>query len=184
MKRHFRKVILTGITVAAMCIGVFASKEDAAAGEIWIVDGCTFDDAAGTLTITSDFDWEWIPWMDGDMDRNTIVTANIDTTGLNVYDSVYENYESWKYLGFAEMFSDCINLQSVRFSGEISSKGELNLYGMFSFCEKLKTVDLRGFAGAKITNMAQMFEGCHNLESIDLRGVNTSNTLSMNNLFY
>lgn len=182
--KNFRNIIFTAFTAAVMCIGIFTCQENASAEEVWIVDGCAFDDATGALTITSDFDWTWFPWRDGDMDCNTIVTADIDTTGLNVYDSVYEDYEGWTYSGFNQMFRYCSNLVSVSFSGEVSPKAELDLSSMFQDCENLKTADLRGFSGAKISSMKEIFYRCENLESVNLSGIDTSNTTDMREMFY
>ena len=54
---------------------------------------------------------------------------------------------------------------------------------MFSFCNKLKKLNLSNFNTAEVTNMSSMFEDCNKLSSLDLSNFNTTKVKDMSSMF-
>ncbi|MBD5475689.1 MAG: BspA family leucine-rich repeat surface protein [Lachnospiraceae bacterium] len=69
-------------------------------------------------------------------------------------------------------------------SAEINVKGMTNSSYMFTQCERLKSVDLRGLDTTNVTDMSRMFFKCESLTNLDLRNFNTRNVINMYNMFF
>lgn len=54
---------------------------------------------------------------------------------------------------------------------------------MFSYCDKLTSLDVSNFDTSKVTNMNYMFFNCSGLTSLDLSSFNTSNLTNMSEMF-
>ena len=55
---------------------------------------------------------------------------------------------------------------------------------MFSFCNKLKSLNLGSFDTSSVINMDRMFSQCNLLEYLYISNFNTSKVLTMNEMFY
>lgn len=69
-------------------------------------------------------------------------------------------------------------------SAEIKVSGAKNASGMFTDCERLKTITLSNFDTSKITNMGYMFYGCDSLQKIECEEFITSEVTNMRYMFY
>ena len=58
-----------------------------------------------------------------------------------------------------------------------------NMYGMFSGCISLISLDISNFDTSQVTDIFYMFNNCHSLNSINLLKFDVSNVLNMSNLF-
>ena len=58
-----------------------------------------------------------------------------------------------------------------------------NMYGMFSYCSELQSLDLSNFDTSKVTKMYSMFSGCKSLQSLDLSNFDTSNVTDVSRMF-
>ena len=67
------------------------------------------------------------------------------------------------------LFYGCEKLESVNLNG-FTTRDVLDLSFMFSGCSSLTSLDLSGMSTAKATNMMAMFEGCSALTAINLGG--------------
>ena len=83
---------------------------------------------------------------------------------------------------FAEMFMNCISLESIIF-GDWDTYKVQNMEYMFYRCEKLCSLDLSFMDTEKVNSMRACFSECKCLSSIDLSSFNTSNVTDMSSLF-
>ena len=85
-----------------------------------------------------------------------------------------------------DLFYYFIEMESIDFGKKgrvVFSKKVSKLWGMFSECYKLKSVDLSTFDFPVITNLSHMFRNCHSLKSINFGKLNTSKVTSMDEMF-
>ena len=80
------------------------------------------------------------------------------------------------------MFSDCSSLTSLDMSG-FNTEKVTTMYIMFSGCSSLTSLDLGGFNTENVTDMRWMFSGCSSLTNLDLGGFNTENVTDMTRMF-
>ena len=73
----------------------------------------------------------------------------------------YTNLKSCK-----EWFSNCKNATEIEGLENIYTDNITDMYAMFDYCLKLKTLDLSSFNTAKVTNMNIMFQNCESLTTI------------------
>ena len=83
----------------------------------------------------------------------------------------------------AYLFYGCRNLASIIGLENLHTDNVTNMYGMFTFCSGLTSLDLSGFKTDNVTNMRYMFEDCSGLTSLDLSSFNTSNVTDMYSMF-
>lgn len=144
--------------------------------------GYSFDETTGTLSVTSEFDWQGdYPWERDDMeiieiDPEKILEAQVDVSGLA---SLSDGEEDVLYI--RNICWSWSHLQSITFKGEAACK--MDLSDLFSYFFELTSVDLSGFAGAKIVDVENMFSHCSSLESIDVSMLDTSEATSMEFMF-
>ena len=65
----------------------------------------------------------------------------------------------------------------------IDTRRVTNMYGMFSNCSSLTSLDVSGINTQNVINMQSMFQGCSPLTSLDMSGFNTQNVTNMQNMF-
>lgn len=76
------------------------------------------------------------------------------------------------------------NVEELNLSGW-DLKSCTNLYGMFSSCRNLKTLNLSGWKNTSgVTKMDNLFYYCTSLGDVDLSGINTQSVTSMTQTFY
>ncbi|MBQ9335631.1 MAG: BspA family leucine-rich repeat surface protein, partial [Alphaproteobacteria bacterium] len=85
----------------------------------------------------------------------------------------------------AYMFKETTN-SSKKISlelGGIATTIVTNMYGMFSGCSALTSIDVRNFNTRNVTNMGLMFSDCFALTSIDVSNFDTSNATNISGMF-
>ncbi len=80
------------------------------------------------------------------------------------------------------MFSGCVNLTSIDFSGFDTSQ-VTDMSSMFSQCTGLTYIDLSTFDTSNVKQMTSMFSGCSGFTSLDVSNFDTSNVRSFYNMF-
>ena len=80
------------------------------------------------------------------------------------------------------MFSYCIKLKAVDMR-DLNTSNVTDMIGMFTQCEQLKTIDLSTLNTSNVTDMSSMFSGCANLASLDLHSFDTARVTSMMYMF-
>ncbi len=80
------------------------------------------------------------------------------------------------------MFSGCSSLTTLDLS-KFNTEKVTNMKGMFSFCSNLTTLNLSNFNTENITDMARMFEKCVRLTTLDVSKFNTENATNMSRMF-
>ena len=58
-----------------------------------------------------------------------------------------------------------------------------NMYGMFSTCHSLTSLDVSRFNTSNVTNMGSMFQNCNSLTLLNLSGFDTSKVTNMDYMF-
>ena len=81
------------------------------------------------------------------------------------------------------IFSYCEKLKSLNLSNFDNSK-VTNMFQMFCGCLELEYLDLSNFGTNEVTNVTSMFLNCRSLRSLNLSSFNTSKIETMENLFY
>ena len=109
------------------------------------------------------------------------------------------------------MFDNCRKLKTIVGLGDLNTSKVTDMYGLFSYCEQLPSLDLSNwdtsivtsmnkmfkncrslvnisltpskFNTSKVTDMGGMFDGCWKLTTIDMSGFNTSNVTLMDYMF-
>ena len=80
-------------------------------------------------------------------------------------------------------FSCCSNLYSLDFSN-LDTSNVVNMRSMFNGCDNLKEIKgINKFNTSNVENMNSMFNQCYKLEYLDLSNFNTSNVFDMENMF-
>ena len=80
-------------------------------------------------------------------------------------------------------FSFISNLIQVNFNNNFNTSEVTSMYGMFSECSSLTSLNLSSFDTLKVTRMGYAFSGCSSLTSLDLSSFNTSNVTDMYDMF-
>ncbi len=107
---------------------------------------------------------------------------NHQPSGINYWFRNLQNLEEVTGLGFISttnitildaMFDYCINLRDIEFTSTYSgviyrfqTSGITSMFGMFSNCKSLRTLDLSTFDTQNVTRTATMFQYCSSLQTI------------------
>lgn len=76
------------------------------------------------------------------------------------------------------------NLQQVNFGKKFNTSNVTNMYGMFSSCSGLTSVDVSMFNTSNVTDMQQMFANCDDLVSLNISNFNTNSVTTVKSMFY
>lgn len=128
-----------------------------------------------------------------DRTGNLVIHGQINNTSVAMDTTPWENYkEQIKTVttmpgascnSYAYLFADCPNLISADL-GNLKSNSNLNsMRDLFSGCENLKTVNLRGLNTASVTEMQYMFYNCKSLAYLDVSGLDTFSAKDMSYMF-
>ena len=80
------------------------------------------------------------------------------------------------------MFSDCSSLTSLDLQ-HFNTEKVTDMSGMFANCSGLRTLDLQHLNTEKVTNMSWMFATCSGLRTLDLQHLKTENVTNMHGMF-
>ena len=111
-------------------------------------------------------------------------------TVITVNDS-YKKFNDLTYDRITDIYSYDAGapITSIMFDGFIGKLVKLNtssvtsMYGMFSDCKKLTSLNASGFNTSNVTNMSQIFRDCKSLTELDLSSFDTSNVTDMSIMF-
>ena len=92
------------------------------------------------------------------------------------------NFDTSHVTNMYGMFSNCKNLTSLDLSN-FNTSNVMIMQGMFSTCSKLTSLDLSSFDTSKVTTMYAMFSDCSNLTELDVSNFNTTNVTDMYAIF-
>ena len=101
---------------------------------------------------------------------------------------ILESIEGLNYLNTVSvtemwgMFSECSSLTSLDVSS-FNTANVTSMSSMFGFCIALTSLDVSSFNTENVINMNGMFYACQALTSLDLSSFNTANVTDMNNMF-
>ena len=82
-----------------------------------------------------------------------------------------------------DLFYDQSRLKQITFRN-MDTSNVTNMYGMFSGCLSLTSLDLSPLRTENVTDMGFMFRGCSSLTSLDLSPLRTENVTDMGYMFY
>ncbi len=86
-------------------------------------------------------------------------------------------------LDLSELLSGATNLRTIEGMENLVTSEATNMYGMFSYCTSLTSIDLSHFDTSNVKSMKDMFRYCSSLTSIDVSHFNTSNVTNMAYMF-
>lgn len=90
---------------------------------------------------------------------------------------IFANPDSSSMFGYDQYIEYIYGLEDVD-----TSKVE-NMYGMFNWCDELKSLDLSSWDTSKVTDMGLMFNNCRRIENIDVSNFDTHNVTNMAHMF-
>ena len=80
------------------------------------------------------------------------------------------------------MFTSCSGLTSLDVSG-FDTRRVTDMQGMFYQCTNLKSIDVSNFVTSGVTSMVSMFRECKELTSLDLSNFNVTKVTSIHSIF-
>lgn len=104
--------------------------------------------------------------------------AMVNLTHINKLELETKNCTNMSYA-----FYDCESLDDFSFLKNWNTSSCITMYGMFSHCKAVKSIDLSKWNTASVENMSYMFGGCTNLESVDLTNCDTSKVKTFQGMF-
>ncbi len=125
----------------------------------------TKPDGAHDLNTTGDPDW-----IDG---------TNANITKVKFEESFKDARPTTCRLWFSKM-SQLENIENLTY---LNTSSVTSLFGMFSGCVKLTSLDFSKFNTAQVATMGQMFSGCEGLTVLDLSSFATKDALMTNQMF-
>ena len=119
-------------------------------------------------------------------------TINSDTKcrGLfydspNLEEIDFTNFNTTNATSMQNMFAECKNLKTIKFSNTFKTDNIKSLAYMFRNCESLTTLDLSGFNTSNIESLYGTFINCKSLASIKFgKNFDTSKVTTMRSTFY
>ena len=121
-----------------------------------------------------------LPMRTEESDKNW-TSAIYSTITKVVFDDSFKSFKPYKTSYWFEGFDQLTEIVGMRENLNTSEVVYMN--SMFHFCDKLTSIDVRGFNTEKVEDMSLMFYGCENLKSINLSSFNTANVTKMQYMF-
>ena len=110
--------------------------------------------------------------------------GNYDTPQKNIKHVVFDDsFSEYRPTSTSSWFECCINLQDIKGIRNLNTENVKDMYGMFSYCKALTSLDLSKFNTKNVTNMRRMFSDCKALTSLDLSKFNTQYVTDMYCMF-
>lgn len=100
---------------------------------------------------------------------------------LEVIDGI-RDIDTKRVKNMSNLFSFCFRLRSIDISQWDTSNVE-DMEGMFAFCSTIKRLDINKLDTSKVKSMRSMFSGCKGLTYINLNGLDTRNVEDMVDMF-
>ena len=105
--------------------------------------------------------------------------SKLDTKNLISFKNIFDNcnqltqldvskFKSDNIEDFTSMFSNCSKLVNIIGLDNWNMSKATQIYGMFSSCSSLQSLDLNNWDVSKITSAAYLFSGCKELTDLDL----------------
>ena len=120
------------------------------------------------------------------LDVSRLVATNVENTRemfseCGAISIELKDFNAPKLTNASHMFYSC-SAESISITDFSCGEGA-RLYGMFSFCSSLKSLNLINFDGSRAADMSYMFSDCINLMELDLSTCRSDNVNSMNGMF-
>ncbi|MBQ9439056.1 MAG: BspA family leucine-rich repeat surface protein [Paludibacteraceae bacterium] len=109
-----------------------------------------------------------------------VENANENITTV-IFDETFANYHDLPSTAY--MFFKMSNLETIEHLENLKTENVKSMYGMFSYCENLTSLDLSSFNTEQVTEMDYLFEECSGLRSVDLSSFNTAKVSNMTSMF-
>lgn len=120
------------------------------------------------------------PWLTLSTDSLTTLESFLLKADIPVF--TLGNMDTSKVTNMEQMFSGCQSLFTLDLRG-MNTDNVTSMWCMFNECRNLQTLDISSFNTAKVTNMGGMFCGCTNLIELNLRKFNTAQVTDMGSMF-
>ncbi len=83
----------------------------------------------------------------------------------------------------SSMFYNLSSITAINFGNNIDTSNVTKMYGMFSGCSSLTSLDLSSFNTSNVTTMGDMFYNCNALTTLNVSSFNTSKVTTMDSMF-
>lgn len=121
-----------------------------------------------------------LPLRTEENDKNW-TSAIYSTITKVVFDESFKSFKPYKTSYWFEGFDQLTEIVGMK--ENLNTSDVVYMNSMFHFCDKLTSIDVRGFNTEKVEDMSLMFYGCENLKSINLSSFNTANVTKMQYMF-
>lgn len=91
--------------------------------------------------------------------------------------------ENYRPTSLVRMFSYMTEITSIEGLNYLNTENVTSMHVMFSYCQKLRRVDLSNFKTSKVTDFSKMFEMCNFMTSLDVSSFDTSAAQNMYGMF-
>ncbi|MBO4822882.1 MAG: BspA family leucine-rich repeat surface protein [Prevotella sp.] len=144
----------------------------------------TFTPEGGNTTLTITNKWDDIP---PDQYHKSAINEGEFNNSNNrnyIYYVVFESsFSVARPVTMWNWFAGCKNLKTVTGLENLNTSKVTSMYGLFSECSSLESIDLSSLDVSNVTNMAYMFSGCFQLKNVNVAGWNTSKVENMAYMF-
>lgn len=121
-----------------------------------------------------------LPLRTEENDKNW-TSAIYSTITKVVFDESFKSFKPYKTSYWFEGFDQLTEIVGMK--ENLNTSDVVYMNSMFHFCDKLTSIDVRGFNTEKVEDMSLMFYGCNSLKSINLSYFNTANVTKMQYMF-
>ena len=107
-----------------------------------------------------------------------------DYNTQNIKHVVFDvSFSKYRPISTCSWFEGFFNLKDIEGMRNLNTKNVTKMYGMFSECIALTSLDVSNFNTENVTSMGNMFSGCRALTSLDVSNFNTQNVTRMRGMF-
>lgn len=121
-----------------------------------------------------------LPMRSEENDKNW-TSAIYSTITKVVFDESFKSFKPYKTSYWFEGFDQLTEIVGMK--ENLNTSDVVYMNSMFHFCDKLTSIDVRGFNTEKVEDMSFMFYGCNSLKSINISNFNTANVTKMQYMF-
>lgn len=91
--------------------------------------------------------------------------------------------DNYRPTTLSNMFAYMTEITSIEGLNYLNTEDVTSMYEMFSYCQKLRKIDLSNFNTSKVIDFSEMFYMCNVLDTLDLSSFDTSEAISMRAMF-
>ena len=103
--------------------------------------------------------------------------TKLESIDLSIFDTSLVTNMGW-------MFFHCYDIKYIILSESFKTSNVVTMYGMFSHCKSLISLNLSSFDTSKVTEICYMFKNCVKLKYLDISNFAPLNLTNIREIFY